>query len=161
MNLAIARVANGPWVRNCAVALMLGLAVVTAACGSIGGAPPAATSSATGTDSALGERRSETAAVTIAASWLADAAPAVRVVMDTHSVDLDGFDLKTLARVRLDGGPWAVPSSWDAAKGGHHREGTLTFGSLDRRAVDAAALIELEVRDVAAPSRILRWERPR
>lgn len=108
----------------------------------------------------LGEQRNEAAAVTIAASWLATAAPAVRVVMDTHTVDLDGFDLLTLARARLDGGPWVPPSVWDAPKGGHHREGTLAFAALDRAAVDAARVIELEVRDVGVPSRILRWERP-
>ena len=143
-----------------AAALSLALVVLAASCGSAA-APRAADVATAGSGAGLAEQRSDAGAVTIAVSWLATASPAARVVMDTHSVDLDGFDLKTLARVRLDGGPWTAPSSWDAAKGGHHREGTLTFGSLDRRAVDAAALIELEVRDVAAPSRILRWERPR
>ena len=144
------------------MALTLGLAVVTAACGSISGAPPAPTSSATtaaGTDSALGEQSSEAAAITIVATWLATGTPAVRVAMDTHSVDLDEFDLGTLARVRLDGGPWVAPSAWDAPKGGHHREGTLAFAALDRASLHAAALIELEVRDIAVPSRILRWTR--
>jgi len=144
-------------------ACSLVLAVLTAACGSTSGAP-AATDLATpaaGTSTGLGEQRSEAAAVTVVASWLASGAPAVRVAMDTHSVDLDGFDLKTLARMRLDGGPWVAPSAWDAPKGGHHREGTLAFGALDRASFDAAKLIELEVRDVAMPSRILRWERPR
>lgn len=147
-----------------AVALTLGLAVVTAACGSISGAPPAPTSSATtaaGTDSALGEQSSEAAAITIVATWLATGTPAVGVVMDTHSVDLDGFDLATLARLRLDGGPWVVASAWDSPKGGHHREGTLAFAAVDRASLDAAMLVELEIRDVAVPSRILRWERPR
>lgn len=141
-------------------ALSLALAVLTVACGPV--AVPSPTSVVTtGSGAGIGEQRSDAGAVTIAVSWVATDPPAARVVMDTHSVDLDGFDLKTLARVRLDGGTWTAPSSWDAPKGGHHREGTLTFGSLDRRAVDTAALIELEVRDVAAPSRILRWERPR
>lgn len=140
--------------------LSLALAVLTAACASAA-APRTADAATKASGGELAEQRSETAEITIAATWLATGAPAVRVVMDTHSVDLDGFDLRTLARARLDGGPWVAPSSWDAPKGGHHREGTLTFGSLDRRAVDAAALIELEVRDVAVPSRILRWERPR
>ena len=86
------------------------------------------------------------------ASWLETGTPAVRVVMDTHSVDLDGFDLATLARVRIDGGPWIAPSAWDAPKGGHHREGTLTFAAMDRASLDTAKLIELEMRDVAVPS---------
>ncbi len=80
--------------------------------------------------------------------------------MDTHSVDLDGFDLRALTRVRLDGGPWVSPTLWDAPKGGHHRSGTLTFGSLDPPAIDGALLIELEVRDVGA-SHLLRWDRTR
>lgn len=45
----------------------------------------------------------EAAAVTIAASWFAIGTPAVRVVMDTHSVDLDGFDLATLAHAVFTG----------------------------------------------------------
>ena len=145
-----------------AAALMLGLAVVTAACGSISGTPSVPTSSATtgaGTAPTLGEQRSEAAAITIVASWLATGTPAVRVVMDTHSVDLDGFDLATLARVRIDGGPWIAPSAWDAPKGGHHREGTLAFAAMDRASLDTAKLVELEMRDVAVPSRILRWAR--
>jgi hypothetical protein len=145
------------------VALALGVAVVTATCGSTLAAPTAPTGSATKVSDAragLGEQRSEAAAVTVVASWLATGAPAVRVAMDTHSVDLDGFDLKTLARVRLDGGGWVAPSAWDAPKGGHHREGTLAFAGLDRASLDAARIVELEIRDVAVPSRILRWERP-
>lgn len=136
---------------------------LSAACGSTTAAPPAAGSMTpvAGTSSGLGEQRSEAAAVTVGASWLSTGVPAVRIVMDTHSVDLDGFDLGTLARVRLDSGPWVPPSSWDVPNGGHHREGTLTFDALDRASFDAARIIELEVRDVALPSRILRWERPR
>lgn len=144
------------------VAVPLAVAALVAACGSTAAAPPAGAGTASpAAGSGLGEQRSEAAAVTIAASWLATGAPAVRVVMDTHSVDLDGFDLATLARARLDGGPWVAPSAWDAPKGGHHREGTLAFAALDRTSLEAARLVELEVRDVAVPSRILRWERPR
>ncbi len=144
-------------------AFSLVVAALTAACGSTSLATPAADSQtpAAGTSMGLGEQRSEAAAVTVGASWLGTGVPAVRIVMDTHSVDLDGFDLGTLARMRLDGGPWVAPSAWDAPKGGHHREGTLAFGALDRASFDAARIIELEVRDVALPSRILRWERPR
>jgi len=47
------------------------------------------------------------------------------------------------------------------AQGGHHRSGTLTFSSLEPQAVAAAELIELEIRDVGAPSHLLRWERAR
>ncbi len=97
--------------------------------------------------------------MTIVISWLTDAIPSARVVMDTHSVDLDGFDLARAGRLRLDGGAWVAPSAWDAPAGGHHRDGTLAFAALDRKVFDAARTIELELVDVAAPSRILRWER--
>ena len=107
----------------------------------------------------LGEQRHEAGAVTVVASWLADLTPTTRVVLDTHSVDLDGFDLAQLARVRLNGGVWVAPTKWDAPSGGHHRVGMLTFGSLDPQLFASARLIELEVRDVAVPARLLRWER--
>lgn len=143
------------------IAVSLAVAALVAACGSTAAPPAGAGTAAPTASSALGEQSSEAAAITIVATWLATGTPAVRVAMDTHSVDLDRFDLATLARARLDGGPWVAPSAWDAPKGGHHREGTLAFGALDRASLDAAALIELEVRDIAVPSRILRWERPR
>lgn len=105
------------------------------------------------------ERRSDAGSVTIVVSWLTDAVPSARVVMDTHSVNLDGFDLARGGRLRLDGGAWIAPSAWDAPAGSHHREGTLAFAALDRRAFDAARTVELELVEVAAPSRIFRWER--
>jgi hypothetical protein len=147
------------------VAVALSVAVVAASCGSTSAVPLAPTNSAprvSDADWVPGvEQTSEAAAVTVVASWLATGATAARVTMDTHSVDLDGFDLRTLARVRLDGGTWVTPSAWDAPKGEHHREGTLAFTSVDRSSLDAAGIVELEIRDVAVPSRILRWERPR
>jgi hypothetical protein len=103
------------------------------------------------------EQRHEAGAVTVTASWLPGASSA-RVALDTHSVELDGFDLSVLARVRLDGGQWVIPTAWDAPKGGHHRSGTLTFGSLEPRAIASARVIELEIRDVGA-SHLLRWQR--
>lgn len=145
------------------VALAVALAILAAACGSTGAPAPSAgsTTVAAPTSTGLGEQRSEAASITVVASWLATSASAARVTLDTHSVDLDGFDLKTLARVRLDGGAWAAPTDWDAPKGGHHREGTLAFATVDRASLDSASIVELEIRDVAVPSRILRWERPR
>ena len=106
------------------------------------------------------EQQHEAGAVTVAASWISGTSSA-RVTMDTHSVGLDGFDLKDLARLRLDGGDWVSATLWDAPKGGHHRSGTLTFGSIEPEVLDGARVIELEVRDVGVPSHLLRWERAR
>lgn len=106
----------------------------------------------------LGEQRSEAGSVNVVATWVATDPPAMKVTMDTHTVDLDGSDLATLARVRLDGGTWVAPTAVDVPNGGHHREGTLTFATL-RSGFDVARVVELEIRDIAVPVRLLRWER--
>lgn len=145
--------------------LALPLALLTGACAAPAlSAPVASPSPSTDTngqvgESGLGERTSEAGSVTIVVSWLAGAVPTAKVAMDTHSVDLDKFDLKALARIRLDGGAWVTPTAWDAPPGGHHRSGSLAFGSLAPTAFDGAKVIELEIRDVASSSRLLRWER--
>ena len=141
------------------IALAILIALAAAACA----APRAATTEANPSEPSraeLGEQQHEGGAVTVVASWISGTASA-RVVMDTHSVDLDGFDLTELARVRLDGGAWIRPTVWDAPKGAHHRSGTLTFISLEPQALAAAQVIELEIRNVGTPSHLLRWERAR
>jgi hypothetical protein len=66
--------------------------------------------------------------VTVSVTWKGPAAgPVFDVAMDTHSVDLDGYDLRSLAELGLQDGTSVKPQSWDALKGGHHRSGTLTF----------------------------------
>ncbi len=106
------------------------------------------------------QRQHEAGSVTVTASWIVGTSSAL-VGLNTHSVDLDGFDLALLSRVRLDGGEWVQASGWDAPKGGHHRGGTLSFAALDPAALAAARVIELEIRDVGVPSHLLRWERAR
>jgi hypothetical protein len=105
---------------------------------------------------------SEGGEVTVQATWLANqAAPTFAVVLDTHSVSLDGYDLSKMAVLRVDGREVA-PTSWDAPAGGHHRSGTLIFPST---AADGSPLItretaqvELVVRGVGdVPERVLRW----
>jgi len=81
--------------------------------------------------------------------------------MDTHSVDLDRSDLATVTTLRLDGGDWTAATQVDAAKGGHHRSGTITFGSVPSSAFASARLIELRIVDVGIAERLLRWERAR
>lgn len=78
---------------------------------------------------------------------------AFTVVMDTHVVDLDGYDLRALATLRI-GNAELQPSGWDAPLGGHHRQGTLTFPAA---AVDGP--LELIIRGVAnVPERVFRWQ---
>jgi hypothetical protein len=144
-----------------ALTAIAAVVILTAACTNAKAAPTAVPTSAVTLSGDLGEQRHEAGAVTVVVSWLADPTPTARVALDTHSVDLDGFDLTQLARVRLDGGAWIPATTWDAPKGGHHRAGTLSFGSLDPQVFASARVIELEVRDVAGPSHLLRWERAR
>lgn len=76
------------------------------------------------------------------------------VVMDTHSVDLDNYDLKSLAVLRDDQGNEYRPVSWESAPGGHHRSGRLSFPSQSQ-----AQSVELIIRDVAnVKQRTFRWQ---
>lgn len=77
-----------------------------------------------------------------------------QVVLDTHSVNLDGYDLKSIAAIRDDAGNTYSPTGVDNKGGGHHREATLTFSKLSSE----AKRIELVIRDVAGvKERIFRW----
>lgn len=102
--------------------------------------------------------------VTVKVTWQGrEAGGAFRVVLDTHSVNLDGIDLKQTAVLRIDGAREARPLAWDAPKGGHHREGTLLFPDL---ADDGSPLLgadartlDLVIRDVAGvKERVFRWQ---
>ena len=56
----------------------------------------------------------------------ADGKTVIRVVFDTHSVDLD-FDPVEIAVLEVDGRELRA-TSWDGpGPGGHHREGNLSF----------------------------------
>ncbi len=81
------------------------------------------------------------------------------VAMNTHSVELDQYDLGELAVLRDDMGNEYHPVSWDSAPGGHHRKGTLTFPLPDSVSQGNAEYIEMVIRDVAGiEARVLTWE---
>lgn len=107
-------------------------------------------------------QESEGGQVTVEVTWQgATAEPVFKVVMDTHAVDLDGYDLRQTAVLRTEDGSELRPTGWDAPKGGHHREGLLTFPSATpdgKPVVTAGRAIELIIRDVAGvPERKYRW----
>jgi hypothetical protein len=82
-----------------------------------------------------------------------------KVAMNTHSVDLDQYDLGKLAVLRDDTGDEYRPLSWDSAPGGHHRKGTLTFPVPDSLSQGKAEYVEIVIRDVAGiKERVLKWE---
>lgn len=142
-------------------ALVVGLGL--AACSSSNSGP--SEDRATGPAAPGDTQKSEGGQVTVKVTWQgADAGPVFTVVMDTHSVDLDGIDLRDLAMLRTNEGREARATGWDAAKGGHHREGTLTFPptATDGNPLISTATetITLTIRDVAGVAeRSFQWSR--
>lgn len=102
---------------------------------------------------------SEGGQVTVEATWDGPAAGATfEVKLDTHSVDLDALDLSN-AVLRNDRGETLTAEPWTAAKGGHHREGSLTFGGNAQAFLAGARSIELVLSGIGdLPERILRWD---
>ena len=99
--------------------------------------------------------------VTIDVEWVKedDGTITFDVAMNTHSVDLDRYDLGKLAILRDDAGSEYRPISWDSAPGGHHRQGRLGFSVLDSLIQGKATYLELVIQDVAeVKERIFRWE---
>ena len=75
--------------------------------------------------------------------------------MNTHSVDLDGYDLGKLSLLRDDKGNQYLPVSWNSQPGGHHREGVLTFQSPDAD----FQFLDLIIQNTAGVGeRAFRWE---
>jgi hypothetical protein len=106
---------------------------------------------------------SQAGAVTIKATWQGPGVgPVFAVVLDTHAVNLDSYDLAQLAMLSTDEGVEAAPSSWDAPAGGHHRQGTLSFPATT---ADGSPLItpetqvlRLSIREVGGiPETVLQW----
>ncbi|MGK2850324.1 MAG: hypothetical protein ACSLFN_05355 [Candidatus Limnocylindrales bacterium] len=142
------------------------LAVMAVAIGACSGAqPPSATPPASTTPSPNPEaagsttRTSEGGQVTVVATWPGpDDGAELDVTLDTHSVDLDALDLAD-AILRNDRGETLTARPWAAPKGGHHREGALTFDGDSASFLDGATWIELVLTGVGdLPERTLRWE---
>ncbi len=75
------------------------------------------------------------------------------VAMNTHSVDLGGYDLTKVSEVRV-GGKILAPLRWvSTADNSHHRSGALLFPK-----VNPALPVELVIKTIAGvPSRTFRW----
>jgi len=98
--------------------------------------------------------------VTVEAKWsIVEAKGLVfDIVMDTHSVDLDGYDLKALAVLKDGSGNEYRPTAWDSAAGGHHRTGKLAFALPDSLKQGEAKPVTLVVRKVAGVAeRVFEW----
>ncbi len=139
--------------------LIIGLVgLLLAACGAQPAEPAAQTE-----QTSDAPKISEGGAVTVTATWLAPGEPSFEITLETHSVDLDGYDLAQLAVLRTDQGREVAAEVWDAPKGGHHRAGTLRFpATVDGMPVlgPEVRTITLIIRDVAGVAeRRLEWTR--
>ncbi len=95
--------------------------------------------------------------VTVIATLLKEQPDAmtIKLVLDTHSVNLDGYKFDGISMLRDDTGKtYPVEAVEQASGGGHHRQAVLRFGKV----APEAKTIELIVKDVAgAKERTFRW----
>lgn len=78
-----------------------------------------------------------------------------QLVLDTHSVNLDSYDLKTISVLRDDAGNTYLPTAVENKGSGHHREATVSFAKI----ANGTKRVELMVKDVAGvKERVFRWE---
>lgn len=76
------------------------------------------------------------------------------VVLDTHSVNLDAYDLKALSILRADTGIVLQPTAIENKGSGHHREAILTFPRPSTR----RTWLELVIKNIAGEKeRTFRW----
>ncbi len=122
-------------------------------------APSPATSSHSPTNGMV--QSSDGGAVTIDVEWMGLNGDQLvfEAALNTHSVDLDSYDLGELAVLRDDEGKEYHPTLWESVPGGHHRRGTLIFPPPDSLKQDNSEYLELIIRDVAdIDERFFRWE---
>jgi len=107
----------------------------------------------------LGVQRNSAGGVTVAVTPQDLAASAkswdFKVVLDTHSGDLNDDLVKTATLLDDKGGRY-VPVQWEGAgPGGHHREGTLKFNPI----APLPAAIEMRIERPGEPApRSFRWQ---
>ena len=76
------------------------------------------------------------------------------VALDTHSVNLDSYNLRDLSILRDDTGILLQPTSVENKGSGHHREVLLTFPRPSTR----RQWLELVIKDIAGEKeRTFRW----
>ena len=99
--------------------------------------------------------------VTIDVEWkgIENDSLVLKVSMNTHSVELDQYDLNKLTVLLDSNGLEYMPASWDSAPGGHHREGVLRFPVPPALTQKTTSYIKLVIRNIAGvDERVLRWD---
>lgn len=91
-----------------------------------------------------------------AAKYSADTQTVFLVTMNTHSVDLSGYDLVKVSELVAIGKTFQ-PTRWvGTSDGSHHRSGALIFAQPKK--VDRNAGLELRIKTIAGvPVRTFRW----
>ena len=81
--------------------------------------------------------------------------PTFKVVLDTHSVNLDFYRFEEIVRLRDGRGGELAPTAVEGAEGsGHHREATVRFAWPEPK----PKTLELAVKGVAGvPERVFQW----
>ena len=80
--------------------------------------------------------------------------PRFQVILDTHSVNLDAYDLKSMTILRDDAGKYYAATRVENKGSGHHREATVSFAKLD----PDSKRVDLVLKDVAGvKERVFRW----
>lgn len=96
--------------------------------------------------------------VTVTATYLnprSDEEARFDVAMNTHSVDLDGYDLKALSLLRDDAGKEQKALRVENEGSGHHRRTTLVFPKPSTK----AKRLELVIKDIAGvKARSFSWD---
>jgi hypothetical protein len=78
-----------------------------------------------------------------------------QVVLDTHSVNLDGYDLKSLSSLRDDIGNTYFPTAVENKGSGHHRQSTVIFSKV----APNSKRVELLIKGIAGvKERLFRWD---
>ncbi len=85
--------------------------------------------------------------------WQPDRYAVFVVAMNTHSVDLNGYDLTRLSEL-VAGGKTYTPLRWaSTSDNNHHRSGALIFPQ-----ISPLLPVELRIKNVAGvPLRVFRW----
>jgi len=116
----------------------------------------------TRTDSKKAEKGStqeaEAAGVTVKATYTnpGEKIPVFTVVLDTHSVDLDGYKLEEIVALRDEGGNVYKPFLVSQSGSGHHREAAVEFRDVAQIQSKAFELVVKGVAGVA--ERVLKFD---
>ena len=96
--------------------------------------------------------------VTVKATYLNPHSPGdvrFQVSLETHSVDLDEYDLKSLSLLRDETGKAYQPTKVENNGSGHHRQIVIVFP----KASPQAKRLELVIKDIAGvKERSFRWD---